>query len=80
MPLLVIDAYIGAMMVQLLLSCSALSSPTLCRFIPALSERPSLTEYQIKQYIAEQSDTPDYFQVCNEPEHEDSNLESDSSE
>jgi len=28
-------------MEQLLLSCRALSSPTLCRFIPALSQRPS---------------------------------------
>ena len=27
-------------MEQLLLSCRALSSPTLCRFIPALSQRP----------------------------------------
>ena len=33
------------MMVQLLLSCRALSSPTLCRFIPALSERPLLYAY-----------------------------------
>jgi len=30
------------MMVQLLLSCRALSSPTLYRFIPALSQRPPL--------------------------------------
>ena len=28
---------------QLLLSCGALSSPTLCRFIPALSQRPPFT-------------------------------------
>jgi hypothetical protein len=32
------------MMVQLLLSCRALSSPTLCRFIPALSGRPHLCD------------------------------------
>ena len=30
------------MMVQLFLSCGALSSPTLCRFIPALSDCPHL--------------------------------------
>jgi len=31
----------GAIMEQLLLSCRALSSPTLCRFIQALSVRPA---------------------------------------
>ncbi len=29
---------------QLILSCRALSSPTLCRFIPALSQRPPLPD------------------------------------
>ena len=32
------------MVEQLFLSCRALSSPTLCRFIPALSLRPPLLE------------------------------------
>ena len=40
----------------------------------------AVTEDQIKQYIEDQSDSPDSFQIWDEPEKEDKDLESDSSE
>jgi putative transposase len=40
----------------------------------------TVTEDQIKQYIEDQSDSPDSFQIWDESEKEDKDLESDSSE